>query len=56
MLISVVIGLLVGAFGALLGVGGGVFLIPLLTGFPGVPIKSAIASAFWNCRKVKPQI
>jgi uncharacterized protein len=39
------VGLVVGAFGAMLGVGGGVLLIPLLTGFLGVPIKIAIGTS-----------
>jgi uncharacterized protein len=45
MLITIGIGLLVGAFGALLGVGGGILLIPLLTGLLGVPIKTAIGAS-----------
>ncbi len=45
MLIIFIIGILVGAFGALLGIGGGVLLIPLLTGLLGVPIKTAIGTS-----------
>jgi len=45
MLIILAIGLVVGAFGALLGIGGGILLIPLLTGFLGVPIKMAIGTS-----------
>ncbi len=39
------VGLVVGAFGAMLGIGGGVLLIPLLTVFLGVPIKTAISTS-----------
>ncbi len=35
-------GVAVGALGAMLGVGGGILLIPLLTGLWGIPIKTAI--------------
>jgi len=45
MLIILFIGLLVGAFGAMLGIGGGVLLIPLLTGLFAVPIKTAIGAS-----------
>ena len=45
MLISLLVGLIVGAFGAMLGIGGGVLLIPLLTGFLQVPIKTAIGTS-----------
>lgn len=45
MLIILVIGLLVGAFGAMLGIGGGILLIPLLTTVLGVPIKAAISTS-----------
>lgn len=45
MLIVLSIGILVGAFGAMLGVGGGILLIPLLTGFLGVPIKTAVGAS-----------
>src|SRR5262245_66672873 len=40
-----VIALLVGALGSMLGIGGGVLLIPLLTGLFGVPIKTAIGAS-----------
>src|ERR1041384_7451569 len=40
-----VIGLLVGVLGSMLGIGGGVLLIPLLTGLFGVPIKTAIGAS-----------
>jgi uncharacterized protein len=39
------VGLIVGAFGSMLGIGGGVLLIPLLTAFFGVPIKTAIGAS-----------
>jgi uncharacterized membrane protein YfcA len=45
MLIILSIGFIVGAFGAMLGIGGGILLIPLLTGFCGVPIKMAIGTS-----------
>jgi hypothetical protein len=45
MLIIFSIGLVVGAFGSMLGIGGGVLLIPLLTGIFGVPIKTAIGAS-----------
>jgi uncharacterized protein len=45
MLVILGIGVLVGAFGSLLGVGGGILLIPLLTGLLGVPIKMAIGTS-----------
>jgi len=45
MLLIFLIGLIVGALGAMLGVGGGVLLIPLLTGFLGIPIKTAIGTS-----------
>lgn len=45
MLIILLVGLIVGALGAMLGIGGGVLLIPLLTGFLGVPIKTAIGTS-----------
>jgi len=38
-------GIVVGALGAMLGVGGGILLIPLLTGLWGVPIKTAIGAS-----------
>ncbi|HOF61862.1 MAG TPA: sulfite exporter TauE/SafE family protein [Candidatus Latescibacteria bacterium] len=37
------IGVLVGLASALLGIGGGVLIVPLLTGFLGVPIRRAVA-------------
>lgn len=40
-----IIGLLVGGLGSMLGIGGGVLLIPLLTIFMGVPIKTAIGAS-----------
>jgi len=40
-----IIGLLVGALGSMLGIGGGVLLIPLLTGLFGIPIKTAIGAS-----------
>jgi uncharacterized membrane protein YfcA len=39
------IGVAVGALGSMLGIGGGVLLIPLLTGLLGVPIKTAIGAS-----------
>jgi uncharacterized protein len=45
MLILFAIGIAVGAFGALLGLGGGILLIPLITTFLGVPIKTAIGTS-----------
>jgi uncharacterized membrane protein YfcA len=45
MLIILAIGLVVGAFGALLGIGGGILLIPLLTAFAGVSIKTALGAS-----------
>jgi uncharacterized membrane protein YfcA len=39
------IGLLVGGLGSMLGIGGGVLLIPMLTVFLGVPIKTAIGAS-----------
>ncbi|HZD56295.1 MAG TPA: sulfite exporter TauE/SafE family protein [Anaerolineales bacterium] len=40
-----IIGLLVGAPGSMLGIGGGVLLIPLLSGVMGLPIKTAIGAS-----------
>ena len=40
-----VISIIVGALGSMLGIGGGVFLIPLLTGLVGLPIKTAIGTS-----------
>jgi uncharacterized protein len=39
------IGLAVGGLGSMLGIGGGVLLIPLLTGVFGIPIKTAIGAS-----------
>jgi uncharacterized membrane protein YfcA len=39
------IGLIVGGLGSMLGIGGGVLLIPLLTGLFGIPIKTAIGAS-----------
>lgn len=40
-----VVGVLVGGLGSMLGIGGGVLLIPLLTGIFGIPIKTAIGAS-----------
>src|SRR5512142_1056586 len=40
-----VVGLMVGGLGSMLGIGGGVFLIPLLSGLIGLPIKTAIGAS-----------
>ena len=45
MLLILLMGIVVGALGAMLGLGGGVLLIPLLTGLWGVPIKTAIGAS-----------
>jgi uncharacterized membrane protein YfcA len=45
MLMLFVIGIVVGAFGSLLGLGGGILLIPLITTFLDVPIKTAIGTS-----------
>jgi len=45
MFVTLTIGLFVGAVGAMLGVGGGILLIPFLTVFLGVPIKTAISTS-----------
>ncbi|HZJ42940.1 MAG TPA: sulfite exporter TauE/SafE family protein [Pyrinomonadaceae bacterium] len=39
------VSLMVGAFGSMLGIGGGVLLIPLLTGLFDMPIKTAIGAS-----------
>lgn len=39
------VALIVGVLGSMLGIGGGVLLIPLLTGLFGVPIKTAIGAS-----------
>jgi uncharacterized membrane protein YfcA len=44
-LITVVIALSVGVLGSMLGIGGGVLLIPLLTGVLNLPIKTAIGAS-----------
>ncbi|GAB4514888.1 MAG: sulfite exporter TauE/SafE family protein [Anaerolineae bacterium] len=44
-IILLLIAIVVGALGALLGIGGGVLLIPLLTGILGIPIKTAIGAS-----------
>lgn len=44
-LLIAVVGLLVGGLGSMLGIGGGVLLIPLLTGLFGIPIKVAIGAS-----------
>ena len=45
LLVTAIIGLLVGILGSMLGIGGGVLLIPLLTGLLGLPIKTAIGAS-----------
>lgn len=45
LLFIALIGLLVGGLGSMLGIGGGVLLIPLLTGLVGLPIKTAIGAS-----------
>ncbi len=40
-----IVALVVGALGSMLGIGGGVLLIPLLTGLFGIPIKIAIGAS-----------
>jgi uncharacterized membrane protein YfcA len=44
-MLLVLLGLFGGAFGALVGLGGGVFIIPGLTLFLGVPIHTAVAAS-----------
>ncbi len=39
------VGLVVGGLGSMLGIGGGVLLIPVLTGVFGIPIKTAIGTS-----------
>ncbi len=39
------ISVLIGGLGSMLGIGGGVFLIPMLTGIIGLPIKTAIGAS-----------
>jgi uncharacterized membrane protein YfcA len=45
MILIALIGLAVGGLGSMLGIGGGVLLIPLLTGLLGLPIKTAIGAS-----------
>lgn len=45
MLLIVLIGLGVGILGSMMGIGGGVLIIPLLTGLFGLPIKTAIGAS-----------
>ncbi len=44
-LLIFVISITVGVLGSMLGIGGGVFLIPLLSGIIGLPIKTAIGAS-----------
>lgn len=44
-LLILAIGLVVGGVGAMMGIGGGILLIPILTAFLGVPIKTAIGTS-----------
>ena len=44
-LLIFVISIIVGVLGSMLGIGGGVFLIPLLTGIVGLSIKTAIGAS-----------
>jgi uncharacterized membrane protein YfcA len=44
-LLIFLVALAVGALGSMLGIGGGVLLIPLLTGLFGIPIKTAIGAS-----------
>ena len=39
------ISVIIGVLGSMLGIGGGVFLIPMLTGIVGLPIKTAIGAS-----------
>src|SRR5437588_3886909 len=43
--VSFLIALVAGAFGSVLGIGGGLFIIPSLTLFLGVKLKTAIAAS-----------
>src|SRR5512146_3304049 len=45
LLVIALIGLLVGGLGSMLGIGGGVMIIPILTGLLGLPIKTAIGAS-----------
>src|SRR5512147_318798 len=40
-----IVSLIIGGLGSMLGIGGGVLLIPLLTGLFGIPIKTAIGAS-----------
>ena len=44
-IVSFVIALLAGAFGSVLGIGGGLFIIPSLNLFLGIALKTAIAAS-----------
>jgi uncharacterized membrane protein YfcA len=44
-LLILLVALVVGGLGSMLGIGGGVLLIPLLTGLFGIPIKTAIGAS-----------
>lgn len=44
-IIIFVVTILIGILGSMLGIGGGVFIIPLLTGIIGLPIKEAIGAS-----------
>ena len=44
-LLIFIIALVVGVLGSMLGIGGGVFLIPLLTALMGLPLKTAIGAS-----------
>lgn len=44
-LLIFVVSVIVGGLGSMLGIGGGVLLIPLLTGIFGIPIKTAIGAS-----------
>ena len=41
-------GLLAGTFGALLGLGGGILIVPLLTLGFGLPFREAVAISRWR--------
>ena len=43
-IIIFIISIVIGVLGSMLGIGGGVFLIPMLTGIVGLPIKTAIGA------------
>jgi uncharacterized membrane protein YfcA len=44
-IIIFIISIVIGVLGSMLGIGGGVFLIPMLTGIVGLPIKTAIGAS-----------